>query len=92
VNSHNGTPQDDTGFLVERCTGDGAFCFPNPQTGFVRLGTTAPGASSFVDKTVARHSTYTYRVRARNNAGNSGFAASQCFNGRSSCGGTVAVP
>jgi hypothetical protein len=92
VNSQNGTPQDDTGFLVERCTGDGAACFPNPQSGFVRIGATAPGASSFVDKTVAHRSTYTYRVQARNSSGNSSYTAAQCFNAPSTCGGTVVVP
>jgi len=92
VNSQNGTTQDDTGFLVERCRGDGAACFPNPQTGFVQIGVTAPGAGSFVDKTVAQHATYTYRVRARNRAGNSSYSAAQCFNAGSTCGGTVVVP
>jgi hypothetical protein len=92
VNSHNGTAQDDTGFLVERCAGDGAACFPNPQSGFTQIGTTSAGASSFVDNTVAAGTTYTYRVRAKNSTGNSGYAAAQCFNGGTTCGGTVAVP
>jgi hypothetical protein len=92
VNSHNGTAQDDTGFLVERCVGDGAACFPNPQSGFSQVGTTAAGASSFVDTTATSGKTYTYRVRARNSSGNSGYAAAQCFNGGTTCGGTVAVP
>jgi len=92
VNSHNGTPQDDTGFLVERCVGDGAACFPNPQSGFTQIGTTAAGASSFADNAVAAGTTYTYRVRAKNSSGNSGYAGAQCFNGATTCGGTVAVP
>ena len=92
VNSQNGTPQDDAGFLVERCTGDGAACFPNPQKGFTQIGVTKAGESSFVDHTVARGHTYTYRVRARNNAGTSGYAAAQCFNRGPDCGGTVVAP
>lgn len=89
VNSQNGTPEDDTGFLVERCTGNGQVCFPNPQSGFVQIGTTAAGASSLVDQTVVHGTTYTYRVRARNASGNSAYTIAQCFNGGTSCGGTV---
>ncbi|HET7872032.1 MAG TPA: fibronectin type III domain-containing protein, partial [Terriglobales bacterium] len=92
VNSQNGTAQDDTGFLVERCTGTATSCFPNPQSGFAQIGTTATGASSFVDSTAVRGTTYTYRLRARNAAGNSGYAAAICFNGGTTCGGTVTVP
>ena len=92
VNSQNGTAQDDTGFIVERCSGDGPTCFPNPQSGFAAIATTAAGAGSFVDNTVASKGTYTYRVRAKNSAGNSGYTISQCFNGGTSCGGTVVVP
>jgi hypothetical protein len=92
VNSQNGTAQDDTGFLVERCAGAGVDCFPNPQQGFTQIGTTAPGATSFTDKSVASGTTYTYRVRARNSAGNSAYTVAQCFNGGPTCGGTVVIP
>jgi len=92
VNSQNGTAQDDTGFLVERCAGNGANCFPNPQSGFAQIGATAPGASSYVDNTVTAGTTYTYRVRAKNASGNSAYTIAQCFNGGTTCGGTVAVP
>jgi hypothetical protein len=93
VNSQNGTAQDDAGFLVERCTGTGATCLPNPQSGFTQIGTTTLGAASLVDNTVAANTTYTYRVRATNGAGNSGYAIAQCFNNSSTtCGSTVTVP
>lgn len=92
VNSHNGTPQDDAGFLVERCNGTSATCFPGPQSGFTQIATTAAGASSFVDNTVVAGTTYTYRVRATNTSGRSAYAASICFNGGTTCGGTVSVP
>lgn len=92
VNSQNGTAQDDTGFLVERCAGAGATCFPNPQSGFAVIATTAAGASSYVDSTVVAGTTYTYRVRAKNASGNSAYTIAQCFNGGTTCGGTVAVP
>ena len=92
VNSQNGTAQDDTGFLVERCTGTAAACLPSPQSAFVQVAITAPGAASFVDTTAVSGKTYTYRVRARNLNGDSGYAAAVCFNGGTSCGGTVVVP
>jgi len=85
VNSQNGTAQDDTGFLVERCTGSAAACLPNPQSGFTQIGTTAPGASSYVDNTVSAGNTYTYRVRATNATGHSAYAVAVCFNG-GACG------
>jgi hypothetical protein len=92
VNSQNGTAQDDTGFLVERCTGDGTVCLPNPQAGFSQIGSTATGASSFVDNTVKAGTTYTYRVRSKNPWGASAYTIAQCFNAGPSCGGTVVVP
>jgi hypothetical protein len=92
VNSQNHTAQDDTGFLIERCTGDGAACLPGPQSGFSQIGTAALAATSFVDNTVVPNTTYTYRVRATNGAGHSAYTVAQCFNGGTTCGGTVMVP
>jgi hypothetical protein len=93
VNSQNGTPQDDTGFLVERSAGDGQTAFPNPQSGFAQIGIAPAGASSFTDTTAVSGITYTYRVRAKNAAGNSAYAASQCFNASgTTCGSTIVVP
>lgn len=91
VNSNNGTSQDDTGFLVERCTGTTANCLANPQSGFTVIGTTAPHASSFADTTVVPGNTYVYRVRAKNSNGNSAYAVSVCFNGGATCGGTATI-
>jgi hypothetical protein len=91
ANSNNGTAQDDTGFLIERCTGNAATCFIAPQSGFAQIGTTAAHATSYVDSTVSAGNTYTYRVRAKNSSGNSGYAASICFNGGTTCGGTVGL-
>lgn len=92
VNSQNGTAQDDTGFLVEHYTGTGAACFPNPQSGFTVVATTAAGATSYVDTTVTAGTTYTYRMRAKNASDNSAYTIAQCFHGSTTCGGTVAVP
>jgi hypothetical protein len=89
VNSQNGRPEDDRGFSVERCKGASTDCFPNPQSGFVAIGTTAAGASSYVDTTVAAGTAYVYRVSATNLAGKSAYAAALCFNGGSTCGGSV---
>ena len=92
VNSNNGTAQDDTGFLVERCTGTVGTCMPNPQSGFTQIGTTAAHASSYVDNTVSAGHTYTYRVRAKNANGNSAYTVAICFNsGSTTCGGTAAI-
>jgi len=92
VNSNNGTAEDDTGFLVERCTGTVATCMPSPQSGFTQIGTTAAHASSYVDSTVSAGHTYTYRVRAKNANGNSGYTVAICFNsGSTTCGGTAAI-
>jgi hypothetical protein len=90
VNSQNGTAQDDTGFVVERCSGTIQTCFPNPQGGFSAIATTAAGASSYVDNTVVHGTTYTYRVKATNANGSSGYATSICFNNSTvTCGGTA---
>jgi Big-like domain-containing protein/purple acid phosphatase-like protein/fibronectin type III domain protein len=91
VNSNNNTAQDDTGFLVERCTGNAATCFIAPQSGFAQIGTTAAHLNSFVDNTVTAGKTYTYRVRASNANGKSGYASAICFNGGATCGGTAAL-
>jgi hypothetical protein len=92
VNSNNGTAQDDTGFLIERCTGNAATCFIAPQSGFAQIGTAPAHASSYVDNTVSAGKTYTYRVRATNASGNSGYAASICFNSSATtCGGTAGL-
>jgi len=92
VNSQNGTAEDDTGFLVERCAGVSPDCLASPQGGFVQIGETAPGASAFVDKTVVPGASYVYRVRATNAAGESAYTIAQCFNGGPTCGGSVVVP
>jgi chitodextrinase len=91
VNSNNGTAQDDTGFLVERCTGNAATCFIAPQSGFAQIGTTGTHATSYVDTTVSAGTIFTYRVRATNASGKSGYAASICFNGGTTCGGTAGL-
>ena len=91
VNSNNGTAQDDTGFLVERCLGNAPTCLPNPQSGFSQIGSTAAHASSYVDNTVSAGNAYTYRVRAKNAAGNSAYATAICFNGGTTCGGTAGL-
>ena len=91
VNSSNNSAQDDTGFLVERCTGNAATCFIAPQSGFAQIGTTAAHAISYVDSTVTAGQTYTYRVRASNANGKSSYASAICFNGGTTCGGTAGL-
>jgi hypothetical protein len=89
VNSNNSTPQDDIGFVVQRCTGTAPTCFPNPGSGFTTIATTAAHAATYTDSTVTSGTTYTYRVAATNTAGNSAFAEAICFNNSGTCGGTA---
>ena len=62
---------NETGFAVERCTGAGCTNFaqiaaPGPRTG--------TGSVTYVDSTVAPATTYSYRVKAVNAIGSSGYA------------------
>jgi hypothetical protein len=54
---------NETGFIIERST--------SATTGFVQVGTVGTNVRTFVDTTVARRTTYYWRVRARNNFGTS---------------------
>lgn len=90
VNSNNNTPQDDTGFVIERCTNTTPQCM-GEQSPWVQVGTTAAHAALFVDNTVSTGHTYVYRVHAVNQFGRSADAKSVCFNGSTTCGGTAAI-
>jgi subtilisin family serine protease len=57
---------DETGFDIERSTSSSA--------SFVRIASVGTNVSSYTDRTVQRKQTYYYRVRARNNAGTSGYS------------------
>jgi glucose/arabinose dehydrogenase/fibronectin type 3 domain-containing protein len=52
-----------TGYLVERCTGEGC-------SNFVQIAT--PGGTSYTDASLAANTTYVYRVRAADAVGNQG--------------------
>ncbi len=54
-------------FKVERCVGAGC-------TNFAQVGTASGGATSFVNNGLTRHTTYRYRVRANNTAGDSPYS------------------
>jgi fibronectin type 3 domain-containing protein len=56
---------NETGFEIERKTGSGAFAL---------IQTTAAGATSFSNTGLTPSTTYTYRVRAKNAGGNSGYS------------------
>jgi hypothetical protein len=58
---------NETGFKIERCTGAGC-------TTFAQIATTGAGVTSYANTGLAASTTYTYRVRAYNGAGNSGYA------------------
>jgi hypothetical protein len=85
VNSNNGTAQDDTAILVERCTGTAPECLGAPQSGFSQIAATAAHATTYTDTTVTSGTTYTYRVRTTNAAGDSAYAVAICFNNGTTC-------
>jgi hypothetical protein len=58
---------NETGYYVERCTGDGC-------TGFGQIAALGPGANSYLDGGRSLNTAYRYRVRAYNVAGNSGYS------------------
>jgi hypothetical protein len=58
---------NETGFQIERCRG-------NRCTNFVRVATVGANVTSFGDVGLSRGTTYTYRVRAVNDAGASTFS------------------
>ncbi len=58
---------DETGFVIERQIGAGAF---------VQIARVVANVTSLTDTNVAANTTYTYRVMATNNLGNSAYATS----------------
>jgi hypothetical protein len=58
---------NETNFDIERCTGAGC-------TGFAPLASVGANVTSFRDSTVARRTTYQYRVKARNPTGSSAYS------------------
>jgi hypothetical protein len=58
---------NEAGFKVERCKGAGC-------TNFVQIATVGANKSAYSDTTVRRRTTYLYRVRAYNSAGNSAYS------------------
>src|SRR5262249_54054256 len=56
---------NETGFLLERKTGSGAF---------VQIATLAAGVTLYSDTGLTPNTQYTYRVRATNSAGNSSYS------------------
>jgi chitodextrinase len=85
VNSSNGTAQDDSGMLVERCTGNAPNCLVAPQSGFSQIASIAAHSTTYTDATPTSGTTYTYRVRATNASGNSAYAVAICFNNGTLC-------
>jgi len=65
--SDNSSNED--GFAIERCQGSGC-------SNFASIATVNPGVTSFVNNGLAANTTYSYRIRAYNTAGNSGYSNS----------------
>lgn len=63
---------DADGNHIERCTGSASACANNPT--FTEIATAAGTATSYTDNTVARFTTYSYRVRAHSPGGYSAYS------------------
>jgi len=58
---------DETGFSIERCTGNGC-------TNFAQIATVGANTTSYANGGLSRNTWYRYRVRAFNSAGNSAYS------------------
>jgi hypothetical protein len=58
---------DETGFLIERCTG-------NNCINFAQVASVGANVTSYPDPGLANNTFYRYRVRAFNGSGNSGYS------------------
>jgi subtilisin family serine protease len=58
---------NETGFKIERCTGAGC-------TNFAQIATVGANVTSYANTGLSRNTTYTYRVRANNSAGDSAYS------------------
>jgi subtilisin family serine protease len=58
---------NEDGFAIERCQGSGC-------ANFAPIATVSAGVTSFADNGLAANTTYSFRVRAYNAAGNSGYS------------------
>ncbi|HEX6851455.1 MAG TPA: PKD domain-containing protein [Candidatus Polarisedimenticolaceae bacterium] len=63
----------ETGFLVQRCQGTASACSANPSL-FLDLAQTGSNIDYYGDTGLPAGTTYTYRVRAFNGSGNSGWS------------------
>jgi PKD repeat protein len=59
---------DESGFVLQRCTGTAAFCNANPAA-YVSLPPTGPNVTSYNDTGLTAGTTYTWRVHAFNAMG-----------------------
>src|SRR5262249_17877317 len=62
---------NESGFQLERCTGTLASC---TDPGFAQIAQAGPNVTKFNDVGLQAQTTYTYRVRASNSAGSSGYS------------------
>ncbi len=63
---------DESGFKIDRCLGDLAWCTANAIQYFSWIGSVGPDLTAFTDTTRQSGVAYSYRVRASNAGGDSG--------------------
>ena len=64
---------NESGFILERCTGTSAFCVANPGS-WTPTTTTGANVTSFTQTGLAQNTTYSWRVKAFNAIGSSSYS------------------
>ncbi|MBU0479546.1 MAG: DUF2341 domain-containing protein [Proteobacteria bacterium] len=58
------TTSSETGFVIDRCTGDKTFCDGDPDNRYSQLATVGAGIDYYSDTSVCPDTVYSYRVKA----------------------------
>jgi Calcineurin-like phosphoesterase/Purple acid Phosphatase, N-terminal domain/Fibronectin type III domain len=69
------TSSNEERFTINRCTGTAAVCNADPSL-YAMIAQPGPDEASYIDPGLAPATTYTYRIRAENEFGNSAFSDS----------------
>jgi hypothetical protein len=74
VTWHDNSLNVEDGFHIERCQGIGCSSFTQIATVLTGVGASGQTTESYVDSGLSHNTSYTYRVRAFNGAGNSAYS------------------